>query len=341
MNNMEKNHSPQTALYYNPKNDGTVQCMLCPHSCIIHDSGKGLCQVRENRGGKLYSLNYGQITARALDPIEKKPLYHFHPGSSVFSIGTFGCNFHCQFCQNWHISQGSPPTEFFTPEQSVEEALFYKDTHKCIGIAFTYSEPVVWYEYLLDTARLAKAAGLKNIMVTNGYIQNQPLQELLPWIDAVNIDLKAFTEEFYQDLCQGRLDPVKQTVLDVYGKCHLELTVLLIPGKNDSTEELEILTEWISAISPSIPVHFSRYFPHYKMHIPPTPIESLERAYRTARKKLRYVYIGNVPGHQGVNTVCYNCGEELITRKGTVHRQHLTNQHKCSRCGAMLDLESE
>ena len=340
MSSAERNHPPQTAMHFSTAADGTVQCVLCPHNCAIPDQCKGLCRVRENREGTLYSLNYGQITARALDPIEKKPLYHYYPGTSVFSMGTFGCNFHCQFCQNWHISQGTPPTEYFTPEEAVSEALFYRDTHNCVGIAYTYSEPIVWYEYVLATAKLAHQAGLKNILVTNGYIQERPLLELLPWIDGINIDLKAFTESFYDDLCNGSLEPVKQSVLRVFGECHLELTVLLIPGKNDGPEELEQLTEWIAAISPTIPVHFSRYFPHYKLNLPPTPVASLERAQRIAQRRLKYVYIGNVPGHQGVNTICSHCGAELINRKSAVQILNLTEDHKCKKCGAPIDLRT-
>ena len=328
------------AQYYCSAGNSAVQCELCPHCCVIPDQNRGKCRVRENRNGVLYSLNYGQVTARALDPIEKKPLYHYYPGSTVYSLGTYGCNFHCQFCQNWHISQDSPPTEFFSSEESVAEALFYQDTHKCIGVAYTYSEPIVWYEYLLDTSRLAVKAGLKNILVTNGYIQNEPLQKLLPLFDAMNIDLKAFSDTFYQELCGGSLEPVRRTVKTVYDHCHLELTVLLIPGKNDSPDELDRMTDWIASISPEIPVHFSRYFPHYKMHLPATPIDSMERAYRIARKKLTYVYIGNVLGHQAVNTFCPNCGVELVNRKGAVQMVRLSPSNTCSDCGHGINIKN-
>jgi pyruvate formate lyase activating enzyme len=233
----------KSARYYTSINNkqNEVQCLLCPHECRIASGKKGLCQVRFNKDGKLQLQNYGQVTATALDPIEKKPLKKYYPGQKVFSLGTFGCNFSCDFCQNWKISQGERPESIYlSPEEAVKKARELVQFGN-IGIAYTYSEPLMWFEYLLDTAKLVHEEGLKNILVTNGYINQEPLKELLPYLDAVNLDIKSFNEEFYHKLCGGSLFPVQSNAKVFSENCHLEITTLLIPGLNDSVEEIEKL----------------------------------------------------------------------------------------------------
>lgn len=285
------------AMYFNKIEDGKVHCFLCPHNCVIRPEALGACRARKNIGGELYSLNYGKLTAAAMDPIEKKPLYHFYPGSHVLSVGTFGCNLKCSFCQNWQIAHEASDTDDAadaTPDWLVDKALEYMDRGN-IGIAYTYNEPSIWYEFVLETCRKAKAKGLRNILVTNGFIGKAPLEELLPYVDAMNIDVKAFTADFYRDICKASLEHVKETVLLAAGKCHVELTTLVIPDLNDSMEEISELSRWIASISPEIPLHLSRYFPNYKLlDKPPTPKETLMKAKEEARKHLTYVYVGNV-----------------------------------------------
>lgn len=280
------------ALYYEKQGDKLI-CRLCPKACLIGEGQAGFCRVRHNKNNTLYTLNYAKCAAAALDPIEKKPLYHFYTGSLILSLGTWGCNFACSFCQNWQLAQDVPATQELSPKEAVEEALRLKDRGN-IGLAYTYSEPSVWYEYILDTARLAKEAGLKNVLVTNGYICEEPLSELLPFIDAMNIDVKAFQEEFYRKYCQGKLSHVMQTVELAARHCHVEITTLVIPGLNEEPAEIAALAKWLAAIDSSIPLHLSRYFPRYKMNIPPTGKETLERAYEAASRHLKYVYLGNV-----------------------------------------------
>lgn len=299
------------ALYYEPQGQAVV-CRLCPKGCTIAEGRTGFCRARTNTGGKLYSLNYAQTTAQALDPIEKKPLYHFYPGSTILSLGTWGCNFACKFCQNWHIAQEQPQTGSLEPQEAANLATQLTGRGN-IGIAYTYSEPSVWYEYILDTARLVQAAGLKNVLVSNGFINEQPLAELLPFIDAMNIDVKAYSDNFYQKVCAGQLEQVKRTVEQAAKHCHVEITTLVVPGLNDSERELSALAEWLASINADIPLHFSRYFPNYKMDAPPTPVSTLTMAYNTARKYLHYVYIGNIGGEFN-NTYCPECGYKIIDR---------------------------
>ena len=238
------------------------------------------------------SLNYGEISSMALDPIEKKPLYHFFPGHTIFSVGTWGCNFHCQFCQNWEIAHGNPLVSYTDPEHLAELAT--QQGADCIGVAYTYSEPTVWFEYVRDAAVAVRKRQLKNVLVTNGFINQAPLKELLPFIDAMNIDVKAFHEEFYRDTCAGGLEAVKRTVEAAARQCHVEITTLLIPGLNDGEEEIESLSQWLGEIGADIPLHFSRYFPRYRMKLPPTPIETMQRARKVALRHLKNVYLGNV-----------------------------------------------
>lgn len=280
------------ASYYQSLEDGKVKCWLCPNQCLIGEGKRGSCGVRENREGKLYSLIYGETTSIALDPIEKKPLYRFYPGSYILSLGSKGCNFHCPFCQNYSTSQDyTHPTQKITPEQTVDKA---KELDS-LGVAYTYNEPFIWYEFVLDTAKLAKEAGLKNVLVTNGYVKSEPLEEILPFIDAMNIDIKSIEEEFYGKICKGKLAPVLATAKRARETCHIEVTNLIIPTLNDSEENFIRLVDWVAAnLGREVPLHFSRYFPHYKMDIPLTPISTLKRAETIARRKLKYVYLGNV-----------------------------------------------
>ncbi len=280
------------AIFYKNTGGTTVQCFLCPHLCTIREGSTGFCGVRANKGGKLYTANYGRVASVALGPIEKKPLYHFHPGSFILSAGTVGCNLSCLFCQNWSISkEAQSPTEGMSSRALVDKA---KELDS-FGIAYTYNEPFMWYEFVLETAKLAKSAGLKNVLVTNGYVNPEPLNELLPYIDAMNIDLKAIRDGFYKKVCSGRVAPVLETIKTSAKSCHVELTNLIIPTLNDSDEELAELVGWIyDNVGESVPLHFSRYFPCYKMNLPPTPLQTLKKAEEIARKKLKHVYLGNV-----------------------------------------------
>ncbi|HHY46330.1 MAG TPA: AmmeMemoRadiSam system radical SAM enzyme [Firmicutes bacterium] len=315
-----------------------VRCLLCPKRCFIRPGASGLCRTRKNVEGKLYSTIYGEYTSIALDPMEKKPLYHFYPGSTVLSLGTRGCNLLCKFCQNWEISQGNAPTEHIEPGEITALAKKYRDRARCVGIAYTYSEPVVWYEFVTDTARLAHEEGLRNVLVTNGEINPEPLDELLPYIDAMNIDVKGFRDEFYRKICGGSLEPVLKTVELAARKCHVEVTNLIIPGLNDSPGEIAELVDWLSGLGDHIPIHFSRYFPNYKLDLPPTPLETLRMAGEIARKKLKYVYLGNVREPGGNDTFCYRCGRVVIKRVGfQIAERHLENG-SCEYCGARIHI---
>jgi len=283
------------ALYWEKSSSAAapaVRCLLCPHDCKIADGAAGICGVRQNNGGKLYSLIYGETTSVALDPIEKKPLYHFHPGEYILSLGTKGCNFKCPFCQNWAISQDAGArTEKITPSWAVAKA---KELNS-FGIAYTYNEPFIWYEFVLDTAKLAKKAGLENVLVTNGYVNPGPLEEMLPLIGAMNIDLKSIDPGFYVKYCKGSLEPVLSTIKTSAKSCHVEITNLVITGMNDTDEDFTKLSDWIcDNAGPGTPLHFSRYFPCYQMENPPTPAATLKRAAAIASKRLKYVHLGNV-----------------------------------------------
>ncbi|KJS22745.1 MAG: hypothetical protein VR72_04230 [Clostridiaceae bacterium BRH_c20a] len=283
------------AMYYLKKDNDVVQCILCPHGCVISPGNKGICRVRLNYNGILRSINYGLCTALAIDPIEKKPLFDFFPGFSILSVGTFGCNLKCSFCQNWEIAHGEHPTKYeITPKELADLAEKHK-VNESIGIAYTYSEPLMWYEFVLDGCKEIKKKDLKNVLVSNGYINEEPLEELLPFIDGANIDIKAFNQTFYPKMCKGKLDPVLKTVEMVASKCHVEVTTLVIPEENDALEEIEELARWLKSISPSISLHLTRYFPNYQLNLPPTPIKTLEKAREVAMRHLGKVYLGNVP----------------------------------------------
>lgn len=323
----------QEALFYEKGEEGRVFCRLCPKLCNIRDGHAGFCRMRKNQGGILYAANYGRVSSYAMDPIEKKPLYHFYPGSDILSLGSVGCNLRCGFCQNWQIAHDDPHTLYLSPAQAVAAAKEQIGRGcSCVGLAYTYNEPFTWYEYVYDTARLAREDGLKNVLVTNGYVNEEPLRLLLPYIDAMNIDVKGFSEDYYRGTCIGHLEPVLRTVEIAHEHCHVELTTLLLPGLNDSPEEIRRLVEWVTGLNPDIPLHFSRYFPNYKFDLPPTPLETLKKAREIAREKLNYVYIGNAPELEGSDTRCPHCGETLIRRSGyRVHIRGLEGK-RCRYC---------
>lgn len=279
------------AARYWERTDDKIVCRLCPNTCKLNNMSTGICRVRKNIGGTLYTLNYGLVSSIALDPIEKKPLYHFYPGTYILSVGTYGCNLQCSFCQNWSIAHDEPDTVLVTSEQLIEKA---QGLPNCIGIAFTYNEPSIWYEFVFDTCVKARESGLKNVLVTNGYINEQPLRDILPYIDAMNIDVKGFTNDYYKDICKGNLDYVKRTVEISARQCHVEVTTLVLPDLNDSIEEIRVLCKWLSSIDENIPLHLSRYFPNYKMKKPATPKETLYRAKDEADEHLKHVYLGNI-----------------------------------------------
>ena len=277
-------------------------CWLCPHRCHLSDGQTGFCRARQNQGGIIRSLSYGLLTSAALDPIEKKPLYHFRPGSMILSLGSFGCNLRCPFCQNYTISQAGRdgfegqqlPMDRTSPKEIVAAAQRLEETSGNIGVAFTYNEPLVGYEFVYDTARLLKEAGLAVVLVTNGQIEKDPWLHLLPYVDAVNIDLKGFTQSFY-DWIGGDLKTTKAAIeMAAEAGVHVEVTTLVIPGKNDSAEEMAAEAEWLAGISAELPLHLSRYFPRYLSDIPMTPAETLQRLRRIAGARLRFVHLGNV-----------------------------------------------
>ncbi|HEX3015521.1 MAG TPA: AmmeMemoRadiSam system radical SAM enzyme [Desulfobacteria bacterium] len=283
------------ALYYDKKEDGRVVCLLCPHHCHLADGQLGTCQARQNVRGGLMSLNYGECSGIALDPIEKKPLHRFHPGSTVLSVGSFGCNFRCSYCQNWSISQEKPETRTISPDELAELAIAYHKRYPaCIGVAYTYSEPMIWYEFVLDCAKEVKRRGLANILVTNGYIETAPLRELLKYIDAINLDIKSYQDDFYHQVCGGALNTVLVNAELMAAACHLEVTTLLIPGHNDGAEEIKQLSQFLAQINRDIPLHLTRYFPNYQLNLPPTPRETMQQAARTARQYLNDVSLGNI-----------------------------------------------
>ena len=281
------NRKMKEALFYQKKFDGSAICLLCPHGCRIPLGGIGFCGARVNVGGALIAESYGHISSLALDPIEKKPLNRFFPGSLILSAGGYGCNMKCTYCQNYTISQQMPETKYTSPEELLQIA---KNTEGNIGVAFTYNEPVIGIEYILDTAPLVRDTGLKTVMVTNGMINDEALEALLPHIDAMNIDVKAFDEEKYEKL-GGDLATVKRTVKKCAAACHVEITALIVPGQNDASEDMRALTEWLAGVSPEIPLHITRFFPRYRMpEGEPTPAATMKALAESARKILKYVY---------------------------------------------------
>jgi len=328
--------SKREAMFYRPVDEETIQCQLCPRRCTLSEGMRGFCRAREPREGRHYSMVYGNPCAIHIDPIEKKPLFHFLPQTTAFSIATAGCNLRCKFCQNWQISQ-FPPEEtenyYVPPEQVVDLAMRYN----CPTIAYTYSEPSVFYEYMHDTALIARERGVKNMYHSNGYLNPEPLKELCKYLDGANIDLKGFTEKFYGEICEATLKPVLNTlkILKEEG-VHLEITNLVVPPYNDNMENIREMCLWIADnLGKEVPLHFSRFYPLYKLkNLSPTPVETLEKAREVAIKTgLEYVYIGNVPGHSGENTYCPGDGKLLIHRRGYEIVENNVIEGKCKFCG--------
>lgn len=311
-----------------------------PHHCRIHEGRTGLCGVRQNRGGRLYALNYAEVVSIALDPIEKKPLYHFYPGTSILSAGTFGCNLFCPFCQNYSLARGTgseyprPQTLPISGDRLTQEAVKARPDGS-IGCAFTYNEPTIWYEYIKETADKLKNHGQKVVLVSNGYIENQPLRELLPYIDAMNIDVKAFSEAFYHNHCRGKLAAVMQSVETAMQKVHVEITTLLIPGENDSRQEISQLAKWLASLDKNMVLHLSHYHPAYRFDIEPTPLRNMQAARDEALKHLNFVYLGNI-GREN-DTLCLNCGKVLIERQGYYTRICGIKAGQCEYCHSPVD----
>lgn len=319
------------AAYYELLADGEIACRLCPQRCRIAAGKSGFCKTRINRDGKLEVRNFGRVSSIGLDPIEKKPLYHYFPGKPILSVGTIGCNLACRFCQNWHISREEAPTRLITPAELADMAEKSHEAEDNIGVAYTYSEPGVWYEFLRETMPLIRERGLKNVMVTNAFLEPEPWRDLLKWTDAANIDLKGFDADFYRRYCSGKHEPVLSNIKEAAG-VHLELTTLLIPGANDRPDQIEKMARWIAEIDPEIPWHLSRYFPNYRMTIPATPIATMEEALDVAKKYLKYVYLGNVGRNN--HTYCPECGNIVIERNGFQTR--IFNKNICRECGKKL-----
>jgi pyruvate formate lyase activating enzyme len=322
------------AMFYEKQGD-KIKCNLCPHGCIIGNNGYGLCSVRTNKEGNLKTINYGEITALAQDPIEKKPLYHFKPGKDILSVGSFGCNFVCGFCQNASISQFKAKSEYMSSEKLIELSQSLENN---VGIAFTYNEPSIWYEYVYDTAKKLKRANSdsKVVLVTNGYIEREPLIKLLPYVDAMNIDLKAFNDKYYTGICGGKLKPVLDSIEIACKQCHVEITTLLVNNKNDSDVEVEKIASFLGNIDKNIPLHLSRYFPNYKMETPPTEVDTMIKAKEIAQKYMNYVYLGNLTAVD-TSTYCPKCGEELINREGySIHIK--TTGDLCPSCGLKINI---
>ncbi|MCL4558776.1 MAG: AmmeMemoRadiSam system radical SAM enzyme [Deltaproteobacteria bacterium] len=315
--------------------DDRVRCVLCPYNCLIAEGCRGVCGIRGNEHGVLMAEAYNTVSAMHLDPIEKKPLYHFHPGSSILSVGTIGCSFNCMFCQNWELVEGQAPTHEITGERLYE----YARQMDSIGMAYTYNEPFIWFEFVYDTAALFREKGMVNVLVTNGFVNPGPLEDIVPLIDAMNIDLKALDDDFYKRICKGRLDPVKHTIEYVLKKgVHVELTNLLVTGHNTSEEQIRRLVDYVASLGKDTVLHFSRYFPSYKLDAPATPMEVLEFAYGYARKKLNYVYVGNVIDSKTDSTYCPRCRGLLIERVGYTVRVAGLKGGRCGTCGERIGI---
>ncbi len=325
------------ASYWDKVNQDFVQCRLCPRNCLIAEGQRGVCTVRINKGGTLYTLGYGNPVSIAVDPIEKKPFFHVAPGEPIFSLAVAGCNMRCLFCQNWQISQ-SKPDEVESYKMSPEQIVDATIKNKCKYIAYTYTEPIIFYEYMLDIAKIARSKGLKNTMHTCGYVNQEPLIELLKYMDAVNVDLKAFDNKFYNKMgMMAELAPILETIKTVKKQgVWLEITNLVIPGENDNPDQIRKMCVWIKEnVGDEVPLHFSRFMPTFKLtNLPPTPIEKLEEARNIAMQAgLKYVYVGNVPGYEGENTYCPRCGKVVVKRRGYAVEELNIKDGKCKFCG--------
>ncbi len=328
--------------FYEPLGDKTVRCIICPRMCVIKPGGRGFCNTKMNRDGRLVALTYGQLSAIAVDPIEKKPLAHFHPGSLAFSISGVGCSFTCPWCQNWHLSTAKPgelPTRYVAPGEVVAMAR----RQDCTSIAYTYNEPLINLDYVEDVARLAHKRGMKNVLVTNGYISKPALSRVVDVIDAANVDWKAFNEEFYRRYCSADLQSVLDATVEMKRRgVHVEVTFLIIPETNDSEEETRRMARYlVDELGPDTPLHLSRFFPHYKFtHVPPTPVQTLVNARRIAMEEgARYVYVGNLPLTEYEHTFCPACGKAVIERSGyTITGWHLDGENNCEYCGEPIPI---
>ncbi|MFQ6125394.1 MAG: AmmeMemoRadiSam system radical SAM enzyme [Candidatus Heimdallarchaeota archaeon] len=329
------------AMFYEPLGEKRVHCYLCNHHCSIRNENCGRCAVRENQAGTLYSLVYGKIIAHHVDPIEKKPLFHFYPGSLSHSIATIGCNFRCSFCQNFHISQAPrEKSAIFGQEMSPEEIIKEAKHYHCKSIAYTYTEPTIFYEFAYDVAKLAHKAGLKNVFITNGYITEEALRTISPYLDAANIDLKGFTEEFYQKICGARLQPVLDSIrLHKELGIWIEVTTLIIPSLNDSENQLRGVAEFLWDLGEEIPWHITQFYPTYKLTDKPrTPVATLRRARKIGLDVgLRYVYEGNIPRTKEENTYCYHCQALLIERAGFRIRKNVLKDSRCPYCHTEIE----
>ncbi|MDD5090003.1 MAG: AmmeMemoRadiSam system radical SAM enzyme [Candidatus Wallbacteria bacterium] len=310
---------------------GCYHCGLCPHSCTLSSGQTGLCGVRTAYESGIFSENYALVTAMALDPIEKKPLYHFYPGTKILSIGSAGCNLRCCFCQNHEISQANPGGKTILPEEMVNQA----GKNGSIGVAYTYNEPSIWFEFVLDCSRLVRKAGLKNVLVTNGYISSEPLEEIIGCIDAMNIDLKSMNHETYRKICGGELDPVLQTIRRASELTHLEVTHLVVPEVNDRIEEFDLLLDFMKELKGNPVLHISRYHPGFQYHKPATDISVLNKFYCRAKERLSFVYLGNVSDSRASSTTCPSCGKIVIERSG-YQITNLMNSSNCPECGRQI-----
>ena len=327
----------RVASYWQKVKKNIVQCLLCPRKCVLDNGERGVCTVRVNKDGMLYTLGYGNPVAVHVDPIEKKPFFHFLPGTNAFSIAVAGCNMRCLFCQNWQISQ-SKPDEVATYDMSCEAVISSAVKSGCKTVVYTYTEPTVFYEYMFDIAKLAEIKGLKNGMHTCGYINPEPLKELLRYMDAVNVDLKGFSESFYKKMVMfADLQSVLETIKTVKSRgVWLEITNLIIPGQNDDPEEIRKMCVWIKEnVGDEVPLHLSRFMPSFKLqNLPPTPVKKLEEAYKIARDVgLKYVYIGNIPGHPHEDTYCPDCKRVVVGRIGYEVLENNIRDGKCKFCG--------
>ena len=340
LNLKEGGKNMKEAMFYETLGEKKVKCYLCAHRCLIPEGKRGICGVRENHEGKLYSLVYNRIIAKHNDPIEKKPLYHFYPGSYSFSIATVGCNFRCLFCQNADISQMPRDTKQIlgwetTPEEVVNSAI----NQGAKSISYTYTEPTIYFEFAYETACLAVKKGLKNVFVSNGYMSEEALKAIKPFLHAANIDLKSFQDRFYKEICGAKLQPVLDTITRMSKMgIWVEVTTLLIPTVNDSKEELRDIAKWIYQLNPDIPWHISRFYPTYRFtHVPPTGIEAVHMAREIGLEEgLHYVYTGNAPGDEGENTFCHHCGKLIIKRYGYTIITYDIIEGKCKYCGTKI-----
>ncbi len=335
----ELGHDSQALYCHTPHQGMYVKCNLCPHRCVISDGARGHCRVRENRGGRLYSLVYGNPCALHVDPIEKKPFYHFLPTASALSLATAGCNLRCKYCQNWNISQAAPE-EVESADLPPQELAALAVSNQAPVLAYTYSEPIVFYEYMLESARQGRELGLRNVVISGGYINPEPLQELCQAVDAIKVDLKGFNDGFYQDVCGGTLAPVLEAIQTIAASgTHLEIVNLVVPTLNDDLDEMRALCGWlVDSVGPNVPLHFSRFHPDYQLrNLPATPQETLEQVWNIAREQgVRYAYVGNLPGHPGNNTSCHHCGELIIARQGFWVTEYHIIEGKCQFCGTAI-----